>query len=156
MIIRNYLASDCRELADLFYNTVHTINAYDYSKEQLDAWASGQVDLTKWNQAFLEHYTLVAIENGRIVGFGDITSMGYIDHLFVHKDYQRQGVGAGICSRLEQAVSGKVFTHSSITAKVFFAKRGYTVVKEQQVERHGVWLTNFVMEFERIYRPVYG
>ena len=55
MIIRNYLASDCRELADLFYDTVHTINACDYSKEQLDAWASGQADLTKWNQAFLEH-----------------------------------------------------------------------------------------------------
>ena len=76
MIIRHYLPGDCRELADLFYNTVHTINAKDYTREQLDAWASGQVDLSKWNQTFLEHYTLVAIENGMIVGFGDIDSTG--------------------------------------------------------------------------------
>ena len=52
MIIRHYLPGDCRELADLFYNTVHTINAKDYTREQLDAWASGQVDLSEWNQTF--------------------------------------------------------------------------------------------------------
>lgn len=148
MIIRHYLPGDCRELADLFYNTVHTINAKDYTREQLDAWASGQVDLSEWNQTFLEHYTLVAIENGMIVGFGDIDSTGYLDHLFVHKDYQGKGVGTAICSRLEQTDSGKVFTQSSVTAKGFFTKRGYAVVKEQQVERLGVWLSNFVMEKE--------
>lgn len=148
MIIRNYLPSDCSELTDLFYNTVHTINAKDYTKEQLNAWASGQVNLLEWNQAFLEHYTLVAIENGMIVGFGDITPTGYLDRLFVHKDYQGKGVGSAICSRLEQTAFGKVFTQSSVTAKGFFAKRGYVVVKEQQGERLGVWLTNFVMEKE--------
>lgn len=47
MFIRNYESTDCKELAELFYNTVHTINAKDYTKEQLDAWASGQVDLEK-------------------------------------------------------------------------------------------------------------
>ncbi len=146
MFIRNYTPNDCKELADLFYKTVHTINASDYSKEQLDAWASGQVDLAIWNQSFLKHYTLVAVENDTIVGFGDIDKLGYLDRLFVHKDYQGKGVGSAICSRLEETVSGKVFTQASITAKGFFAKRGYAVVKEQQVERSGVWLTNFVME----------
>ncbi len=47
MFIRKYESTDCKELAELFYNTVHTINAKDYTKEQLDAWASGQVDLEK-------------------------------------------------------------------------------------------------------------
>lgn len=36
MIIRKYQPSDCKELADLFYNTVHTVNAKDYTKEQLN------------------------------------------------------------------------------------------------------------------------
>lgn len=45
MFIREYRPSDCRELAELFYHTVHTVNAKDYSPEQLDAWAAGQVDL---------------------------------------------------------------------------------------------------------------
>lgn len=36
MIIRKYQASDCKELTDLFYNTVHNVNAKDYTKEQLN------------------------------------------------------------------------------------------------------------------------
>ena len=47
--IRKYTPSDLPEIAQLFYNTVHTVNAADYSDEQLDAWADGQVDLEKWN-----------------------------------------------------------------------------------------------------------
>ena len=34
MNIRRYTSADCAEMAELFYNTVHTINAKDYSKEQ--------------------------------------------------------------------------------------------------------------------------
>ena len=44
------------------------------------------------------------------------------------------------------ALAGARLTHASRTAKPFFEKRGWRVVKEQQVERHGVLLTNFVME----------
>ena len=40
MIIRHYLPGDCRELVDLFYNTVHTINAKDYTREQLDVFGA--------------------------------------------------------------------------------------------------------------------
>lgn len=145
MFIREYQSSDCEEIIKLFYNTVHTVNAKDYTKEQLDAWATGRVDLNKWDQSLREHYSLVAVENEMIVGFGDIDKSGYLDRLFVHEDYQGKGIGTMICNRLEQAVSGNVITHASITAKTFFEKRGYRVVKEQQVERKGVFLTNFEM-----------
>ena len=145
MFIREYQSSDCEEIIKLFHNTVHTVNAKDYTEEQLDAWATGQVDLNKWDQSLREHYSLVAVENEMIVGFGDIDKSGYLDRLFVHEDYQGKGIGTMICNRLEQAVSGNVITHASITAKTFFEKRGYRVVKEQQVERKGVFLTNFEM-----------
>ena len=92
MNIRKYQLSDCKEIADLFYNTVHTVNAEDYTKEQLDVWAAANVDLVDWNNSFLEHYTVVATDNGIIVGFGDIDQSGYLDRLFVHKDYQRRGI----------------------------------------------------------------
>ena len=49
MEIREYQPSDCKELAELFYNTVHAVNAKDYTKEQLDVWATGRMDLEKWN-----------------------------------------------------------------------------------------------------------
>ncbi len=145
MFIREYQSSDCEELTKLFYNTVHTVNAKDYTEEQLDAWATGQVDLNKWDQSLREHYSIVAVENEMLVSFGDIDESGYLDHLFVHADYQGKGTGTMICNRLEQAVSGNIITHASITARPFFEKRGYRVVKEQQVERQGVFLTNFEM-----------
>lgn len=146
MIIRAYQPSDCGKLAELFYHTVHTVNAKDYTKEQLDAWATGTIDLEKWNQSFLAHDSLVAVEEGTIIGFGDMDKTGYLDRLYVHSSYQGHGVATAICDRLEQAVQGKIVTHASITARPFFEKRGYRVVHAQQVERQGVFLTNFVME----------
>lgn len=145
MEIRCYRPADCREMAELFYNTVHTVNAGDYPQAQLNAWATGQVDLEQWNRSFLEHLTLVAVVNGSIAGFGDMAADGYLDRLYVHADHQRQGIATVLCDRLEQSVHGPYTTHASITAKPFFEKRGYSVVKEQTVERHGVLLINYVM-----------
>ncbi len=149
MIIREYQASDCKELTELFYNTVHTVNAKDYTKEQLDVWATGQVDLKTWNQSLQEHFSIVAVDDNIIVGFGDIDKTGYLDRLFVHSRYQRKGIATAICDQLESAVQENIVTHASITARPFFEKRGYKVVKEQQVERQGIFLTNFVMIKER-------
>ena len=147
MTLRDYTKTDCAELAELFYDTVHTVNAKDYTQEQLDAWATGKVNLEAWNESFQAHHTVVAEMDGKIVGFGDIDETGYLDRLYVHKDYQRRGVATAICDALEQRTEAAEFTtHASITARPFFEKRGYTVAREQQVERRGVWLTNFVMK----------
>ena len=168
MEIREYQSADCKEIAELFYQTVHTVNAKDYTKEQLDVWATGIVDLKKWDRSFGEHDTVVAIEDGQIVGFGDMDDTGYLDRLYVHADYQRKRIASAICDRLErkrleqdrqeqdwmeqkeaeQTGGKKITTHASITARPFFEKRGYRVVKEQQVNRQGIYLTNYVMEKE--------
>lgn len=147
MIIRQYVPTDCEDLANLFYLTVHTVNAKDYTKEQLNAWATGNIDLEEWDNSFCKHYSIVSVENNIIVGFGDIDKSGYLDRLYVHKDYQRQGIATAICDKLEQAIKvNKIITHSSITAKPFFELRGFKVIKEQQVIRNGIALTNYVME----------
>lgn len=149
MKIRKYQSSDCKALADLFYHTVHTVNAKDYTKEQLQVWATGQVDLENWDQSLQEHFSVVAVENENILGFGDIDRTGYLDRLYVHGDYQGKGIATAICNQLEQAVQGNIITHASITAKPFFEQRGYEMIKEQQVERQGIFLTNYVMEKKR-------
>lgn len=161
MEIREYRPEDCQAMAELFYHTVHTVNKRDYSQPQLDAWASGNVDMEMWDRSFKAHETLVAVEGTVVVGFGDMDESGYLDHLYVHKDYQGRGIATAICDRLEGKIRSerrqthcerqqthceRYRTHASITARPFFEKRGYRVVKEQQVERNGVWLTNFMME----------
>ena len=39
--------------------------------------------------------------------------------------------------------------HASITARPFFERRGYTLIRPQWVERHGILLQNFVMQKTR-------
>lgn len=147
IVIRKYQPKDCKYLSELFYNTVHTVNAKDYSEEQVNAWATGEVDLAEWNKSLLNNYSIVAVKYDVIVGFGDIDKTGYLDRLYVHKDYQNQGIATAICDELEQEFDvNKITAHVSITAKPFFSSRGYRQIKEQQVIRNGVVLTNFVME----------
>jgi len=146
MELREYRPEDCEAITRLFYDTVHTVNRPDYAPAQLDAWADGSPDLDAWNRSLQEHFSLVALEGEELVGFADMAADGYLDRLYVHKDYQGQGIATALCNRLEQTVAGTIVTHASITARPFFEKRGYRVVKEQQVERRGIRLTNFVME----------
>lgn len=147
MIIRKYEPSDCKITAELFYNTVHSINKKDYTEEQLDIWANKYIDLEKWNNSLLKNYSVVAIINNEIVGFGDIDNSGYLDRLFVHKDYQRKKIGKSIVENLEKSNNFyKLTTHSSITAKPFFENLGYSVVKKQIIKRNNISITNYIME----------
>ena len=147
VVLKRYRTEYCDQTAELFYETVHTVNAKDYSEEQLNVWADGKTDLEKWNKSLLEHYSIVAIKDGQLVGFGDIDETGYLDRLFVHKDFQHQGIASAICTLLEDNCNAKtISTCASITARPFFEKRGYKVIKKQQVQRKGIFLTNFVME----------
>ena len=145
MEIRKYEQKYCNEMIKLFYDTVHYINAKDYSKDQLSVWATGNENVDEWNSSFLKHYTLICFDNERIIGFGDIDNSGYLDRLYVHKDYQGHGIGSALCDKLEYNFQN-ITTHSSITAKAFFENRGYIVIKKQYVERQGILLSNFIMK----------
>ena len=149
MKIRKYKTGDCAGIADLFFETVHTINAKDYTQSQLDVWADGKIDIAAWDKSFLEHNTLVAEENNIIVGFSDMDDNGYLDRLFVHNDYQGKGIATAIMAEIERLAEihgiPALSAHVSITAKPFFEKRGYHVVSENKVIRNGAELTNFIM-----------
>lgn len=150
MKLRPYQSSDCRALTELFYETVHTVNRKDYTQAQTDAWADGKPDLEAWDRSLSVHRSLVAEMGGQIAGFGDMDAEGYLDRLYVHKDFQGRGIASAICDALEAGCQAKRFlTHASITVRPFFEARGYQVKAEQQVERKGLLLTNFVMEKQR-------
>ena len=147
MHLRDYRSGDCPALIRLFRETVHAVCAGDYTPEQLDAWAPEDMDQPAWDRSFLAHRTLVAVEGGEIIGFADLDpATGYLDRLYVHRDHQRQGVAAALCDALEPLAPGRVFTHASRTARPFFERRGYRVVRARQVERRGVTLDNYAME----------
>lgn len=117
-------------------------------------WASGKVSpseakMSAWNASLLASNALVAVCDDAIAGFGDITDEGYLDPLFVHKGYQRIGVGAALCNALEALAPGDVTTHASITVLPFFETRGYERLGVNVVERGGERLTNYAMAKRR-------
>lgn len=146
MELRAYTSADAEETAHLFYETVHAVNRRDYTEGQLWAWAPGRMDPERWNASFRSRRTCAAVGQGRIIGFGDMDETGYLDRLYVHKDFQRMGVATAICDRLERAADTDcIRVHASITAHPFFEKRGYVTEREQTVEKGGERLTNYVM-----------
>lgn len=152
MEIRKFRDSDISQLVSLFYETVHSVNKQDYSQEQLDAWApqdEKSLKLETWKYSLNHNITYVAEMNDKIVGFADMAQKGYVDRLYIHKDYQRQGVASALMNILElEAISLgliEVYTDASITAKPFFEHRGYQVIQSQVVERRCITLVNFKM-----------
>lgn len=146
MTIRQYKSNDLEQMARLFYETVHAINIKDYTEQQVNTWATGNINLKAWDGSFLEHLTYVVVENDLIIGFGDIDETGYLDRLYVHKDFQGRGVATALCNRLESEIkTSRITVHASITAKPFFEKRGYQTIKLQEVEQQGVSLKNYIM-----------
>lgn len=71
--IRKYRSEDCSSMAKMFYDTVHTVNAADYSIEQLNAWATGDVnidELEKW---------AIGRKIDTIITHASITAKGYFE-----------------------------------------------------------------------------
>lgn len=149
-VLRNYTAGDAPEIVRLFFETVRSVNRADYSDEQLEAWAPGVPDLRKWHARMAGRRTLVAEEGGEVVGFAELEDDGRLDMLYVRNDAIGRGVGRRLYEAVEREARGQglgwIFTEASMTARPFFERRGFHVVREQMVSRRGVSLTNFVME----------
>lgn len=148
-VVREYQPTDADTLWQLFYDTIHTVNIRDYSPEQVDAWAPCEIDRQRWASSLRAKMTFVAERDESVVGFGELEPSGHIDRFYCRADCQGQGVGSLLLDQLETKARSlglqRLFTEASITAQPFFERRGYVLVREQQVECRGVRMTNFVM-----------
>lgn len=148
IIIRPFTSSDIFALVRLFQEAVQAINIKHYSPEQVAAWK--EVDIERWKKSFEKNITFVAEIDGTIVGFADITHDGYLDRLYIHKEYQGRWVAVYLLRAVEKAARelglAKITTNCSITAKKPAEKMGFVVVKEQTVEKNGIFFINYAME----------
>ena len=88
-------------------------------------------------------------EEGVIVGFGSVNDDGYMHTLFVHKDFQHQGIATSLYKYLEayarERGAKRLTSEVSITAKPFFEKQGVQVEEEQKRKANQMCLTNYKM-----------
>jgi len=150
LTIRKATSFDLDSITQLFSETIEAVNVKDYSPEQIDAWKKGAFNKEKWLKKISEQYFLVCLAGNKIVGFGSITSEGYLDFMYVSKDHQGKGVASKIYDSLErfaidQAID-KIVSDVSITAKPFFERKGFEVLQQQRVDIDGIKLTNYKMQ----------
>lgn len=92
---------------------------------------------------------LVSVVGEAIVGYADVQASGLIDHFYVHKDWQRRGVGTALMRALEAEAHRlglkEVHSRVSLTARPFFERSGFSVIREQEVVIDGVRLRNVLM-----------
>jgi putative acetyltransferase len=151
IVLKPYQQEDASFLAGIFFNTIHIINAKDYSAQQIAAWAPpAALETEGWIKKWQKRSPLVAVLEHKIVGFAEFEASGHIDCFYCHHEYQGCGVGSFLLEEIERQAKKtqikRIYVEVSITAKPFFEARGFRVVKEQLVEIRGVRLTNFVME----------
>jgi ribosomal protein S18 acetylase RimI-like enzyme len=149
--IRPYRVADTPQIMSLFHDTVHSINARDYSQEQVSAWAPAEMDLASWTESLGRRQTFVAEESGgEIVGFGELEQDGHIHRFYVHKDRQRHGIGSALLSAIEHAAGARglptLSTDASITARRFFEQAGFRIQREQTVHLRDQQFVNYRME----------
>jgi len=148
MFLRAYRPADKRHVQQLFYDTVHSMNARDYTPEQLDIWAPAEPRREAWARLD-EQFCFVVEAQKVIVGFVSMAHDGLVDFLFVHQDYQGKGIAATLLKYVERLARKKgitkLRTEASVTAQGFFEKKGFSTLAENRKVLDGVEFLNHQM-----------
>lgn len=149
-MVREYKASDLEAVVALFGRSVHEIATRDYSPIQVSAWAPELPDWPAWSKRLSQGAAFVCERAGQIAGFCRIEHTGYLDLLYVHPEFQGQGVAWALFEWVlawanSHGIS-RLTSDVSVTARPFFEQIGFRVVGPHVIERSGVSFHNFRME----------
>lgn len=149
MRIRRFKPEDAAETARLHRTTIRYINKRDYPAQQIAVW-SGRTTAKRFKASIHKLARFVAEENGKLVGFGDYNPKGELTGLYIHKDFLLRWIGTKLLQRMEQQAykEGLRTFHllSTITAKEFYLRHGYHLLRRTTHAIDGHKLTVYKME----------
>lgn len=147
--IRPLRAEDFPDVGRIFFCAIHEGTRHVYTLDQRRAWAGDTVNLAGWKDRVKDLSGFIAEEGGEAVGFMTIDQTGYVDLAFVLPSAAGRGIGGALLMAAEDWAArnsaDRLTTAASLAARPFFEKRGWCVVKEEEVDRQGVALTRFQM-----------
>jgi putative acetyltransferase len=148
--IRRARLEDLSDMRDLFADTVSAVCAKDYTQKQRSAWISQGRENTHWQEKLGSQFVLIALLNNIIVGFASLQGGDYVDLMYVHKSFQRLGVAGKLYHALEQEAQRLekelIRSDVSITARSFFEKMGFGVIREETITIHDTPFLRYRME----------
>ncbi|MBI2102190.1 GNAT family N-acetyltransferase [Candidatus Woesearchaeota archaeon] len=149
MHARKFRISDAAEVARMHRNTIRFVNSKDYPQKQIKIWAD-RTSAKRFRNSIDMFYRFVAVDNGKIVGYGDFKKEGELAGLYVHKEYQGKGAGYLLLKKLEESAKQKgikkFYMYSTITAKDFYKMHGYRIVRKTKFSIKNQKLIVYYME----------
>lgn len=147
-MIRSYVSGDAASTLCIFLMAIDITAEPYYTPDQRRAWA-GKHELMGWNTDRQLAHTLIAEEQGEVIGFSDSNEEGYIDMMYVHPSHARCGVASALLQEdlSWSAAHGamEATTYASRAARPFFERHGFCTVSTNTVNLGGVSLVNFLM-----------
>lgn len=115
---------------ELIHQSIRKINAKDYSSQEIDAI----IEMGMYSPQTITQGTYIVAEYQSqlvgVIGFESCGTIGWINALFTHPDFVRQGIGRALVQEVEHRAlnQGVVWLHvsSSRTALKFYRALGYT------------------------------
>ena len=131
VVIRRATAADAEAVHEIVLLALRETNARDYPPSVIDRLVLTLPDKVASN---LETWcAFVAIVNGQVVGTGSLNGQT-VSSVYVHPDLQRRGVATKLMDAVENAANARsqrtLSVQSSVTAKAFYAKRGFKIIRE--------------------------
>ena len=137
IVVRRARRTDAGAVAQLYFETIHRVNARDYNVRQIHAWAPQVLPSAFWRRRWRNYQVWVATEGLRVVGFAEIEPTGRIDCFYVAHDRQARGIGRALMKRIKQEAqrSGteRLRADVSITAQPFFRKEGFRSKRRRKI-----------------------
>ena len=120
------------------------------TKEEVEDWASCGDSVEHLKELLSHNHFIGAFDKANhMVGFSSMNKDGYLHSMFVHKDWQGKGVATQLLSEVERIAKQlgvvEITSEVSLTARPFFEKKGYEIVKIQKYRANKLELTNFIM-----------
>jgi putative acetyltransferase len=152
MRIRAFRNDDAKALAEIFHASVREAGLRDYTLEQVEAWSPSPPDPARYVQRGLEDRTfLVAVDDDdQPIAYGDLKADGHIDYLYCRPDVVGTGVASALYDDLEAAARQRGLVRLSVNAseaaRRLFLRKGFSVVRRNDLLRMGVPIHNYSME----------
>mgnify|MGYP001801700633 CR=1 FL=1 len=142
-VLRSYAPEDADALGVVFFRAVHEGAVSKYSAEQRNAWVPTPPKGEGWEAKLAASDCVVALCEGKIVGFMTRQEACF-DMAYVLPEVMGKGVAGVMCAVIEGRARAegiaRMTVDASHLAEAFFARRGWSLVQRQEVERRGVIL----------------
>ena len=150
MQVRRFKSSDAAALAAIFHASVREGGLRHYSPDQVAAWSPAQPNAEAYQRRADDCALFVAVNgDDQPVGYADLRSDGYIDHLYCHPDRIGTGVGSILYAAIETAAVSAGIAALSVDAsegaRTLFERRGFHVEERQDFAIKRVAIHNYRM-----------